>query len=161
MLKRLLFIVLMGLSIGVSAQVSVKDAFHMIPDMLCPFLDKQQRFYMIMKAEFGELDTIDNRLNGKSTIISLTPQTLRVQIADGVEYGFMVQNDTITFVQTVCAPVCASIVKQYDREWHYLQTITAPIQGVFVEAMLQDTTIVYKDNTPELLDEDEKKAYQR
>ncbi len=161
MLKRLLFIVLMGLSISVSAQVSVKDAFHMIPDTLCPFLDKQQRLYMIMKAEFGELDTIENRLDGKSTIIELTQQTLRVQIADGVEYGFMVQNDTITFVQTMCAPVCASIVKQYDSEWLYLQTMTPPLKGIFVEAVLQDSAIVYKDNTPELLDEDEKKEYQR
>ncbi len=151
----------MGLSIGVSAQVSVKDAFHTIPDTLCPFLDEQQRLYMVMKAEFGELDTIDNRLNGKSTIIALTPQTLRVQIADGVEYGFMVQNDTITFVQTMCAPVCASIVKQYDSEWLYLQTKTHQQKGIFVEALLQDSAIVYKENTPELLDEDEKIEYQR
>ncbi len=148
----------LGLSVVGHAQMKVWDVFTSMPDTLCPFVDLQNRVCMVRIAG---CDTVPNRLDGVSYLIDQTKYSLRVQIADGVEYGLLLHNDTITFIQTVCAPVCASIVKQYDSEWHYLQTITPPLKGVFVEAMLQDSAIIYKDNTPELLDEDEKKAYQR
>ncbi len=150
---------LLGCSVVGNAQLTVRDAFVSMPDTLCPFLDVQQRAYLLNVAPIG--DTIPNRFDGQTVLKERTERTVGLQVADGVEYTIFLQNDTITFIQTACAPVCASVVKQYDAAWHYLQTITPSIQGIFVEAMLQDGTIVYKDNTPELLDEDEKKAYQR
>ncbi len=150
---------LLGCSVVGSAQLTVRDAFVSMPDTLCPFLDVQQRAYLLNVAPIG--DTIPNRFDGRSVLKERTEQNIGLQVAEGVEYTLFVQNDTITFIQTACAPICASVVKQYDGEWRYVQTVRPSIQGVFVEAMLQDSAIVYKDNTPELLDEDERKAYQR
>ncbi len=156
-LRIILFLGSWLLALGSFAQINVHEAFIAMPDTLCPFLDVQQRAFLANVASVS--DTIPNRLNGKSAVIERTEQALRVHIADGVEYSLLVQNDTINFIQTVCAPVCASIVKQYTSDWQYLQTVAPTIQGVFVEAKLQDGTIIYQDNTPELLDEDEKKDY--
>lgn len=141
------------------AQLTVRDAFVSMPDTLCPFLDVQQRVYLLNIALVG--DTIPNRFDGQSVLKERKEHTLCLEIADGVEYTIFVQNDTIMLIQTACAPICASVVKQYDGGWHYLRTVSPSTQGVFVEAVLTDGVVVYKDNTSELLDEDEKKAYQR
>ncbi len=158
-LRIILFLGSWLLALSAFAQTNVRDAFIVMPDTLCPFFDTQQRAYMVNRALVG--DTIANRLNGKSVITEQTDSTLRIHIAEGVEYTLRMHTDTITFIQTVCAPVCASIVKQYKADWTYLHTVPAPIQGIFVEATLQGGSIVYHDNTPELLDDNEKKEYKQ
>ncbi len=159
MLKRLLFILLISVSCIAQAQIRVQEAFLTMPDTLCPFLEKQQRYYLLTSAQEEKYDTVVNQFNGKSTLIQQTANTLRIHIADGIEYDLLTQHDTITFIQTACAPICSSIVKQYTADWQYIRTITLPLPGTFVEAQLQDGKIIYHDNTPALLDENEKKEY--
>ncbi len=159
MLKRSLFILLLGVSFIGNAKISLHDAFISMPDTLCPFLEIQQRSFLANVSSLS--DTIPNRLNGETAVIERTEQMLRVFITEGVEYDLLLQNDTIIFIQTVCAPICSSVVKQYDSNWNYLNTVVPTIQGTFVEAKWQNGTIVYQDNTPELLDEEEKKEYKR
>ncbi len=163
-MKKLRIILFLGfglLALGSSAQINVRDAFLTMPDTLCPFLDKVQRYYLLTAAAEGTLDTVQNRFNGESSIIELQPNVLRVHIAEGVEYDLLIQTDTITLIQTVCAPICASVVKQYDSLWQYLRTIHPSITGMLIEAELRGEDIVYKDNTPDLLDEDEKQEYKQ
>lgn len=77
--------------------------------------------------------------------------------------------DSILVVQTVCAPICSSIARVYDKDGHVLREIPSPYpHAVFPEAELiypdNDSTstpdILWRDNTPLMLDDIEKKQEQ-
>ena len=58
----------------------------------------------------------------------------------------LVGSDSIIVIQTVCAPICSSCVRVYNKEWHYLGTMTAPIKTIFPEAYIEDGKLHWRDN---------------
>ncbi len=158
-MRKVLGVIFVCLSLNMIAQIRVQDALLTMPDTLCPYLTVAQRGYLLQLSKTNERDTVINNFGGKSTLVDITNNTLQLHIAEGITYTLLTANDTITFIQTACAPICSSIVQQYTSDWKYIQTITPSIKGVFVEAIVEDGVIRYADNTPDLLDEDEKREY--
>lgn len=69
--------------------------------------------------------------------------------------------DTILVIETACAPICSSIVNVYSNNWQYIGRLMPPIANcVFPEAYVENKRLRWRDNTPLMLDEEEKKHQQ-
>ena len=142
------------------AMAQASRVFMTLPDSLCPFFSPQQRITLLRLAQVGATDSVDNLFSGKSVITSLSDTRLTLSVADGVEYLLALKADTILLVNTVCAPVCSSVVRSYVANWLPLGTVPPPAGMAFPQAdIAADGTLVWTDRTPQLLDEEEKKHY--
>ncbi len=56
--------------------------------------------------------------------------------------------DSIIVIHTVCAPICSSCARVYNKEWQFLGNITPPIQTAFPEAYIEDGKLLWRDNDP-------------
>lgn len=73
----------------------------------------------------------------------------------------LITGDSIIVIHTVCAPVCSSCARVYNKEWQLIRTLTPPFQSPFPEAYIEDGKLLWRDNYPQLLDEEERKLYRR
>lgn len=69
----------------------------------------------------------------------------------------LVAGDSIIVIHTVCAPVCSSCARVYNKEWSLIRTIVPPIQTPFPEAYIQDGKLLWRDNLPQMLDDSERR----
>ena len=60
----------------------------------------------------------------------------------------LLTNDSIVVVHTVCAPICSSCVRVYNKDWYFLGMMTPPIRTAFPEAYIQDDKLLWRDNDP-------------
>lgn len=82
----------------------------------------------------------------------LTQDSCTIEVLD---YG-----KTALVVQTVCAPICSSSARVYNTKNNKLvQEIKPTVEGVFPYAWIENNQLHWRDNTPELLDDEEKKNY--
>ena len=54
--------------------------------------------------------------------------------------------DSIVVIHTVCAPICSSCARVYNKEWQFLGNMTPPIQTAFPEAYIEDGKLHWRDN---------------
>lgn len=54
--------------------------------------------------------------------------------------------DSIVVIHTVCAPLCSSHVRVYNKEWKEIGVLKAPFQSPFPEAYIEDGKILWRDN---------------
>ena len=67
----------------------------------------------------------------------------------------LITNDSIIVIHTVCAPICSSYVRVYNREWKEIGRLKAPFKSAFPEAYIEERRIHWRDNdtfdyTPQL-----------
>ena len=73
-------------------------------------------------------------------------------IIEVLDYG-----KTALVVHTVCAPICSSTARIYKTKTGKLvRTVNPPFEAVFSYAWIENNTLYWKDNTSEMLDEQEK-----
>ena len=60
----------------------------------------------------------------------------------------LIGSDSIVVIHTVCAPICSSCARVYNKEWQFLGNITPPIQTAFPEAYIEDGKLLWRDNDP-------------
>ena len=83
-----------------------------------------------------------------------TQQPTTVADTDTVWYELTSSCDTLVLddgymvVYTVCAPICSSCVRVYDKEWTYLGNQKPPIKTAFPEAYIEDGQLLWRDNDP-------------
>lgn len=65
--------------------------------------------------------------------------------------------DSLLVVRTVCAPVCSSAAAVYTPSGQLLHPIFPAPHSVFPEAHIVNGTVVWQDNTADILDDTEKK----
>ena len=58
----------------------------------------------------------------------------------------LLTNDSIVVVHTVCAPICSSCARVYNKEWQFLGNLTPPIKTTFPEAYIEDGKLLWRDN---------------
>lgn len=58
----------------------------------------------------------------------------------------LLTNDSILVIHTVCAPICSSHVRVYNKEWQYLGALKAPFKSAFPEAYIENNKILWRDN---------------
>ena len=116
-----------------AAQLTAAGAFTAAPADLFPLLYKNTRLDMVDYYNSGLATPSANRLQGRSTITSLTPATLTVKITDASSAQIALLpagNDTIiAVVNTVATPGLDSTLKLYTTTWQQLPTakhFTAP-----------------------------------
>ena len=107
----------------------------------------------------GPLFAIIEDLHGKAEILEETEGHMRIRMADSCYYDVHTspEADSIIVIQTVCAPICSSCVRVYNKEWELRNTPRPTCGGIFPEAEFRDGQIIWHDNTPEYLDDEEKK----
>lgn len=58
----------------------------------------------------------------------------------------LIGSDSIVVIQTVCAPICSSCARVYNKEWKLLGYLTPPFKSAFPEAYIEDGKICWRDN---------------
>ena len=54
--------------------------------------------------------------------------------------------DSIMVIHTVCAPICSSHVRVYNKEWQPIGELQAPFTSIFPEAYIEDGQLLWRDN---------------
>ena len=58
----------------------------------------------------------------------------------------LLTNDSILVIHTVCAPICSSHVRVYNKEWQYLGVLKAPFKSASPEAYIENNKLIWRDN---------------
>ena len=58
----------------------------------------------------------------------------------------LLTNDSILVIHTICAPICSSHVRVYNKEWQYLGALKAPFKSAFPEAYIENNKLLWRDN---------------
>ena len=58
----------------------------------------------------------------------------------------LLTNDSILVIHTVCAPICSSHVRVYNKEWEEIGVLKAPFRSIFPEADVEDGKLLWRDN---------------
>ena len=58
----------------------------------------------------------------------------------------LLTNDSILVIHTVCAPICSSHVRVYNKGWQYLGVLKAPFKSAFPEAYIENNKLLWRDN---------------
>lgn len=96
-------------------------------------------------------------LGGSPVVEEESARYSRIRMADSCYIEVQNYGDSIMVVQTVCAPVCSSCAHVYNKEWQLLREVRPAKESTFPLAVIRDGQLVWEDNTPEILDDEEKK----
>ena len=58
----------------------------------------------------------------------------------------LLTNDSILVIHTVCAPICSSHVRVYNKEWLEIGVLKAPFRSSFPEAYIENNKLLWRDN---------------
>ena len=72
---------------------------------------------------------------------SETTYTELISVRDTIALG-----DSVVVIHTVCAPICSSHVRVYNKEWPEIGVMKAPFKSTFPEAYIEDDRILWRDN---------------
>lgn len=123
------------------AQAQVAEAWITMPDSLCPFLTEQQRLSMLQYAKAGLTDTIANQFEGKSYLdsVDLQHNYISAQITGNMQMELTTEDKIVAeegdeaiaecvyrIRTTVCAPLCSTITKWYNRLWELIRSEKEP-----------------------------------
>mgnify|MGYP002517455844 CR=1 FL=1 len=87
---------------------------------------------------FAQQTTTAEHSNSEELVTDLSsPSSIRDTITIG---------DSIVVIHTVCAPICSSHVRVYNKEWQQIGTLEAPFKSIFPEAYIEDNRILWRDN---------------
>ena len=107
------------------ARLTAAGAFTDAPASLFPLLDRNTRLDMIDYYNSGSATASQNAMQGKSRIIALNPDDIKISMTDASSYQISLLptgNDTIVAViQTVATPAHAGHVNFYSRTWQELK----------------------------------------
>lgn len=88
----------------------------------------------------------------QTTIVSDGEPILQDQVCEATDERIMSSRDTliladsIIVIHTVCAPICSSHVRVYNKEWKEVGTMKAPFKSAFPEAYIEDGKLLWRDN---------------
>lgn len=147
-MKRLLFIVMFIPCMLMAQKPNVEQAFLTIPQDLCPFFDVRTAYQMLNLAKSGVEDSTINFFGGKSRVMMVLPDQITLAVADSITYDVCVTDSSIVYIQTVCVPVCNSIVRRYDSQWHNEVRLYPPFEAPFCKSVFEADTLRWIDTTP-------------
>ena len=86
------------------------------------------------------------------------------EMADSCYWEVLEYGDSTLLVQTICAPICSSCARIYNKEWQIVREITpSPLPftntlttPIFPYAHIDNGTLIWEDNTYLILDDTEK-----
>lgn len=97
-------------------------------------------------------------MNGQVDTLTLKDNYAKYQMADSCYVEVLNYKDSCLIVETVCAPVCSSCARVYNKEGEILRTISNPYpHAIFPLAHIENGILLWSDNTEEILDNEERK----
>lgn len=67
----------------------------------------------------------------------------RIRLVDSCYVETFLYGDSILLVQTVCAPLCSSVVRMYDSRWELLYIVSAPSTYTLPQAFIEDNGVIH------------------
>jgi hypothetical protein len=61
-------------------------------------------------------------------------------------YDTLQMADSIIVIHTLCAPICSSHARVYNKEGDLIRVLKAPFQSVFPEAYIEENKVLWRDN---------------
>lgn len=58
----------------------------------------------------------------------------------------LITNDSIIVIHTICAPICSSHARIYNKEWQEIGVLKAPFKSIFPEAYIENEKLLWRDN---------------
>lgn len=58
----------------------------------------------------------------------------------------LMTNDSIIVIHTVCAPICSSHARVYNKEWQLISVLKPPFKSAFPEAYIEENKLLWRDN---------------
>lgn len=58
----------------------------------------------------------------------------------------LITNDSIIIIHTVCAPICSSHARIYNKEWKEIGILKAPFKSSLPEAYIENNQLLWRDN---------------
>lgn len=58
----------------------------------------------------------------------------------------LITNDTIIVIHTMCAPICSSRARVFNKEWQEIGVLRPPFQSIFPEAYIENGKLLWRDN---------------
>lgn len=58
----------------------------------------------------------------------------------------LITNDSIIVIHTVCAPICSSHARIYNKEWQEIGVLKAHFKSIFPEAYIENEKLLWRDN---------------
>ncbi len=85
--------------------------------------------------------------------VAQQPTTLEsgVAVCDSVQRfqcrrDTLVMGDSVVVIHTVCAPICSSCARVYNKEWQEIGVLKPDFKSIFPEAYIEDGKILWRDN---------------
>lgn len=91
---------------------------------------------VVSNYSFAEQTTIREANNGSDSEATYTKST-----RDTIAFG-----DSIVIIHTVCAPICSSHVRVYNKGWQEIGVLKAPFKSPFPEAYIENGKLLWRDN---------------
>lgn len=107
-------------------------------------------------------------VTASGAVMSHAAELLPDSVHSAITKDTLIMGDSAVVITTACAPICSSIARVYvinkvgndttaNTPWTLVRSIHAPnSHAVFQEAYFEQGQIQWRDNTPQLLDEDGK-----
>lgn len=142
-MKRNMILALLLLTTMVASAKSMTEVWTTMPEQLVPFLDHNHRLEMPEFIAMGIGGEVDNQLDGKSTMDTLTTDYLHVTLTETSTLEIkrlpVAQSDSILcVVHTVGLPEGESTVEFYTQEW---EPLSSPLAKLTPEQTLQQLTL--------------------
>ena len=58
----------------------------------------------------------------------------------------LIGSDSIIVIHTLCAPICSSRARVFNKEWQEIGILRAPFKSAFPEAYIEDGRVMWRDN---------------
>ena len=110
------------ISVSISSK-NITDYFIDMPSVLMPTFGSSYRVELVENFKKSGKDTVQNLFGTQVKLLSLDTvyQHIRVQITKSSRFEMQLlsqNNDTVIgIINTVCAPICSSYIKFFDKEW--------------------------------------------
>ncbi len=90
---------------------------------------------------FAQQTTIHEQSDSTFVSDSETTDTKPTSVRDTIALG-----DSIVVIHTVCAPICSSHARVFNKEWQEIGILQPPFQSAFPEAYIENGQILWRDN---------------
>lgn len=122
------------------SRVTAEEIFVNAPQDIFMLLNKNARLDMLDYYKAGQSGQVKNSLKGTSSIISLQPESMVIQMTTSSVYQLTVlpaskeENDIIALIVTMSSPAKDSRISFYKaKDWSYIET-----KKIFSEPILAD-----------------------
>ena len=58
----------------------------------------------------------------------------------------LITHDSIIVIHTICAPICSSRARVFNKEWQEIGVLRPPFQSIFPEAYIENGKLLWRDN---------------